>query len=168
MESPKAPSRGRGEDEERIPKQDRNSYVRRVPRNPKQVLKNQRDNPGRVTIWTGPPDHKKLRRQHNNSREREDPAHQNKKAKGAEMQPFKAETDNPRPVAGEDTMQCDRDVARSNTRTAMPKAEVSVSPPEEGRRRESEAPCIHASTPTRKARLPEESLASHHAQNTRA
>ena len=103
-----------------------------VPRNPKQVLKNQRDNPGRVTTWAGPPDHKKLHRQRNNSGEREDPAHQTKKAKGAEMQPFKAETDNPRPVAGEDTMICERDVARSNTRTAMPKAEVSVSPPGEG------------------------------------
>ena len=139
-----------------------------VPRNPKQVLKNQRDNPERVTIWTGPPDPKKLRRQRNNSGEQEDPAHQNKNARGAEMQPFKAETDNPRPVAREDTMQCDRDIARSNTRTATPKTEVSVSPPEKGRCRESDAPCIHASTPYREVRFPEESLASHHAWNTRA
>ena len=29
----------------------------------------------------------------------------------------------------EDTMPCERDVARSNTRTAKPKTEVSVSPP---------------------------------------
>ena len=166
MESPKAPSRGRGKDEERIPKQDSATRMSEgVTRNPKQVLKNQRDNQGRVTIWTGPLDHKKLRRQRNNSGEREDPAHQNK---GAEMQPFKAETDNPQPVAGEDTMQCERDVARSNTRTAMPKTLVSVSPPGEGQRRESEAPCIHASTPSREVQLPEESLASHHAQNTRA
>ena len=84
------------------------------------------------------------------------------------MQPFNAETDNPRPVAGEDTMQCDRDVARRNTRTATPKTEVSVSPLGEGRRRESEAPCIHASTPYREVRLPEEALASHHARNTHA
>ena len=101
MESPKAPSLGRGEDEERILTQDSSTRMSGgVPRNTKQVLKNQSDNPGRVTNWTGPPDHKKLRRQHNNSGEREDPAHQNKKAKGAELQPFKAETDNPRPVAG--------------------------------------------------------------------
>ena len=133
MESPKVPSRGRGEDEEHIPKQDSATRMSGgVPRNPKQVLKNQRDNPGRVTIWIGPPDHKELHRQRNNSGEREDPAHQNKKEKGAETQPFKAETDNPRPVAGEDTMQCERDVARSNTHTSMPKAEVSVSPPGEG------------------------------------
>ena len=71
------------------------------------------------------------RLQRNNSGEREDPAHQNKKTKGAEMQPFKAEKDNPRPVAGEDTMQCERDVAQSNPRTVMPKTEVSVSPPRE-------------------------------------
>ena len=31
------------------------------PEEPNQVLKNQRDNPGRVTYWTGPPYHKKLR-----------------------------------------------------------------------------------------------------------
>ena len=86
MESPKAPSRGRGEDEERIPKQDSATRMSGgVPRNPKQVLKNQRDNPGRVTNWTGPPDHKKLRRQRNNSGEREDPAHQNKKAIGLKV-----------------------------------------------------------------------------------
>ena len=160
MESPKTPSRSRGEDEELIPKQDSATRMPGgVPRNPKQVLKNQRDNPGRVTIWTGPQDHKKLRRQRNNSEEREDPA---------QIQPFKAETDNPQSVAGEDTMKCERDVARNNTRAAMPKAEVSVSPQGEGWRRESEAPCIHASTPSREARLPEESLASHHAWNTRA
>ena len=133
MESPKAPSRGRGEDEERIPKQDSATHMSGgVPQNPKQVLKNQRDNPGRMTIWTGPPDHKKLRRQRNNSGEREDPAHQNKKAKGAEMQPFKAETDNPQPVAGEDTMQCERDVAQSNTRTALPKQMSRSHPWERG------------------------------------
>ena len=101
MESPKKPSRGRGEDEERILTQDSATRMSQgVPRNPKQVLKNQSDNPGRVTNWTGPPDHKKLRRQRNNSGEREDPAHRNKKTKGAELRPFKAETDNPRPVAG--------------------------------------------------------------------
>ena len=82
-----------------------------VPRSPKQVLKNQRDNPGRVTNWTGAPDHKKLRGQRNNSGEREDPALQNKKALRAEMQPLKEETDDPWPGAGEDTMQCGRDVA---------------------------------------------------------
>ena len=125
MESPRAPSRGRGEDEERIPKQDSATRMSgRVPRNPKQVLKNQRDNPVRVTNWTGPPDHKKLRRQRKNSGEWEDSALQNKKALRAELQPLKAETDNPRPGAGEDTMQCGRDVAQSNTRTAMPKTEV--------------------------------------------
>ena len=96
-----------------------------VPRSPKQVLKNQRDNPGRVTNWTGPPNHKKLRGQRYNSEEREDPALQNKKA-------LRAELDNPRPGAGEDTMQCGRDVARSNTRTTMPKTEVSASHPREG------------------------------------
>ena len=101
MESPKTPSRGRGEDEERILKPDSATRMSGgVPRNPKQVLTNQSDNPGRVTNWTGPPDHKKLRRQRNNSGEREDPTHQNKKAIGAELQPFKAKTDNPRPVAG--------------------------------------------------------------------
>ena len=103
-----------------------------VPRSPKQVLKNQRDNPVRVTNWTGPPDHKKLCGQRNNSGEREDPALRNKKALRAELQPLKAETDNPRPGAGEDTMLCGRDVARSNTRTAMPKTEVSASHPGEG------------------------------------
>ena len=88
MESPKKPSRGRGEDEERILKLDSATRMSGgIPRNPKQVLKNQSDNPGRVTNWTGPPDHKKLRRQRNNSGEREDLAHQNKKAKGQSCNP---------------------------------------------------------------------------------
>ena len=100
MKSPKTPSRGRGKDEERILKPDSATRMSGgVPRHPKQVLKNQSDNPGRVTNWTGSPDHKKLRGQRNNTGEREDPAHQNKKAKGAEMQPFKAKTDKPQPVA---------------------------------------------------------------------
>ena len=51
------------------------------PQSPNQVLKNQRDNPGRATNWTGPPYHKKLHGQHNNSRERENPALQNKNLK---------------------------------------------------------------------------------------
>ena len=65
-------------------------------------------------------------------------------------------------------MPCEKGVARSNTRTAMPKTEVSVSPPGGGWRRESEATCIHASTSSWEVRLPEESLASHHARNNRA
>ena len=106
------------------------SYVRRgSTKNPKQVLKNQSDNPGRVTNWTRPPDHKELRRQRNNSGEREGPAHQNKKAKGAELQPFKAENGPSSTRCQEDTMPCERGVARSNTHTAMPKTEDSVSPP---------------------------------------
>ena len=52
-----------------------------------------------------PPDRKKLHGQRNNSGEREVPALQNKKAVRAELQPLKAETDNPWPGAGEDTMQ---------------------------------------------------------------
>ena len=84
-----------------------------------------------MTNWTGPPDHKKLHRQRNNSGDREDPANQNKKALRVELQPLKAETDNPRPGAGEDTMQCGKDVAQSNTHTAMPKTEVSAPHPEE-------------------------------------
>ena len=67
-----------------------------APRSPNQILKNQRDNPGRVTE-TGPgsPDHEKLRGQRNYSGEREVPALQNEKALRAELQPLKAETDNP-------------------------------------------------------------------------
>ena len=54
---------GLGEDEESILKPDSATRMSGgVPRNPKQVLKNQSDNPGRVTNWTGSPDHKKLRR----------------------------------------------------------------------------------------------------------
>ena len=45
--------------------------------------------------WTGPPDHKRLRGQRNNSGEREVPALQNEKALRTESQPLKAETDNP-------------------------------------------------------------------------
>ena len=52
-----------------------------TPLSPNQVLKNQRDNPGRVTTWTGPLYHKKLRGQRKNSGEREDPALQNKNLK---------------------------------------------------------------------------------------
>ena len=52
-----------------------------APLSPNQVLKNQRDNPGRVTNWTGLPYHKKLRGQLKNSREREDPALQNENLK---------------------------------------------------------------------------------------
>ena len=61
---PKAPSRGRGQDEECIQKR---KHTRRMsggaPPSPNQALKNQRDTPGRVTNWTGPPHHKKLREQ---------------------------------------------------------------------------------------------------------
>ena len=52
-----------------------------APQSPNQVLKNQRDNPGRVTNWTGSPYQKKLRGQRKNSGEREDPALQNKNLK---------------------------------------------------------------------------------------
>ena len=72
--------RGRGQDEECIQK--RKTNTRRMsggaPPSPNQVLKNQRDTPGRVTNWTGPPHHKKLRGQRKNSGERKDPALQNK------------------------------------------------------------------------------------------
>ena len=89
------PRRGRGQDEERI--QNQKNALRKSggdPLSPNPVLKNQRDNPGRVKNWTGPPDHKNLRGQRNNSGEREVPALQNKKAIRAELQPLKAETDN--------------------------------------------------------------------------
>ena len=76
--------------------------IKTLPKKEREIPK--RCYPIQSSQRTGPPDHKKLRRQRNNSVEQEDPAHQNKKAKGAEMQPFKAETDNPRPIAGEDTM----------------------------------------------------------------
>ena len=62
-----------------------------------QILKNQRDNPGRVTNWTGPPYHKKLRGQHKNSGECEDPALQNKKTLRTELQSLKGR-DGPNPT----------------------------------------------------------------------
>ena len=139
-----------------------------APLSPNPVLKNQRHNPTRVTNWTGPPDHKKLCGQRNNSGEREVPALQNKRAIRAELHPLKAKTDNPGPSAGEDTMQCGRDVAWSNPHTAMPKTEASTSLPGEGWGRESEAPWTYASSPYREVQLPEVPPASHHAQNTSA
>ena len=80
------PSRGRGQDEECNQKR---KHARRMyggaPPSPNQALKNQRDTPGRVTNWTGPPYHKKLREQRKNSGEREDPALQNKNLKDREQ-----------------------------------------------------------------------------------
>ena len=54
---------------------------RGAPLSPNQVLKNQTDNPGKVTNWTGLPYHKKLRGQRKNSGESEDLALQNKNLK---------------------------------------------------------------------------------------
>ena len=99
-----------------------------APRSPNQVLKNQRDNPARVTKL----DHQKLRGQYNSSGEREVPALQNDKVLRTEMQSLKAETDNPWPGSGEDSMQRGSDVAWSNVHTAMPKTEDSTSRPREG------------------------------------
>ena len=123
------PSRGRGQDKERFQNQ-KNALQTSVgaPRSSNQVLKNQRDNPGRVTKnWTGSPDHEKLRRQRNNSGEREVPTLQNEKTLRAELQPSKAETDNPWTGVGEDPMLRVRGVAWSNVRTAIPKTEALTS-----------------------------------------
>ena len=82
-----------------------------APRSPKQVLKNQRDNPGRVTKLEQDPRTAGNYAGNVNSGEREVPALQNEKALRAELQPLKAETDNPWPGAGEDTMQRGKDIA---------------------------------------------------------
>ena len=133
-EDTKTPSQGRGQDEERFQNQ-KNALQTSVgaPRSSNQVLKTQRDNPGRVTKnGTGSLDHEKLRGQRNNSGEREVPTFQNEKALRAELQPLKAETDNPWPGVGEDSMLRVRGVAWSNARTVMPKTEASTSRPGEG------------------------------------
>ena len=88
--------------------------------------------------------------------------------KGQSCNPLKAETDKPWPGAGEASMQFERDVAWSNTRTATPKTEASTSRPGEGWGRESEAPWSYTSSPYREVRLPEVPLASQHAWKTRA
>ena len=65
-------------------------------------------------------------------------------------------------------MQCGRDVAWSNARTAMPKNRSLDLTPRRGVGRESEAPWTYASSPYREVRLPEVPLASRHARNTSA
>ena len=52
-----------------------------APPSPNQALKSQRDTPGRVTNWTGPPHHKKLRKKRKNSGKRKEPALQSKNRK---------------------------------------------------------------------------------------
>ena len=103
-----------------------------APLSPNQGLKNQRDNPERVTKLDRTPGPQEITRQRNNSGECEVLALQNKKALRTELQPLKAETDNPWPSAGEDSMQFGRDVAWSNPRTAMLKTEASTSRRERG------------------------------------
>ena len=71
--------------------------------------------------WIGSSDHEKVRGQRNYSGEREFPAPQNEKAIRAELQPLQAETDNPWPGLGEDSMLRVSGVAWSNVHTAMPK-----------------------------------------------
>ena len=97
-------------------------YVRRSSTEPRSSSEEPERQPRKGDKnWTGSPDHEKVRWQCNYSRESEVPAPQNEKALRAELQPLKAETDNPWPSFGEDSMLRVSGVAGSNVLTAMPK-----------------------------------------------
>ena len=86
---------------------------------PNQVLKNQRDTPGRATTGQNPRNPRNNAssvRAQENGRNR----HFRTRTLRTENHPEKVETDKHRPGAREITMSRGRDVARSNARTAMP------------------------------------------------
>ena len=110
-----------------------------APLSPNQVLKNQRDNPGRVTNWTGPPHHKKLRGQRKNSGEREDPALQNKNLKRQKRPDRRSQTRErePRQTPGENTQgKTGKKSIRTQTmeRTGRPNPQGNLKSFLEGRR----------------------------------
>ena len=90
-----------------------------APSSPNQVLKNQRDTPGRATTGQDPRNPRNYAssvRAQENGRTR----HFRTRTLRTENHPEKVETDKHRPGAREITMSRGRDVARSNARTAMP------------------------------------------------
>ena len=104
MEHTKKPCRGRGQEEERFQNQENalRMSVGTEPRSSSEEPERQPRKGDKNRI--GSPDHKKVCGQRNYSGEREVPRPQNEKAVRAELQPSKAETDNPWPGLGEDSM----------------------------------------------------------------
>ena len=90
-----------------------------APPSPNQVLKNQRDTPGRATTGQDP---RNPRNYASTVRAQENGRtwHFRTRTLRTEIHPEKVETDKHRPGAREITMSRGRDVARSNARTAMP------------------------------------------------
>ena len=124
-----------------------------APPSPKQVLKNQRDTPGRATTGQDPCNPRNYAssvRAQENGRTR----HFRTRTLRTENHPEKVEMDKHRPGAREITMSRGRGVARSNARTAMP--ETRNHDHTLGR----EVRRSDISRSNREARLPEEPLAS--------
>ena len=91
----------------------------RAPPSPNQVLKNQRDTPGRATTGQdprNPRNYASSARAQENGRTR----HFRTRTFRTENHPEKVKTDKHQPDTREITMSRGRDVARSNARTAMP------------------------------------------------